>query len=226
MRFSAAGGFTLVELIVASSITVLVTGSAVVILGGINRASERIERQMALQQEARSAVRAISTSLRNAVRPRDPQQVELEGIDQWTAGAPDDRIRFFTTSRRTIRPRQPESDVHEVEFRMEHPKSAKAELPVLLRRTDPTRNPQPDGGGVVERVAKNVVGFDLMYHDGLVWRQQWKPDYEGWPTAIRIRILVADPSVRNRSALLSASRIVNFPAWPAGDREEAEVQAQ
>ena len=111
-----------------------------------------------------------------------------------------------------------------------------SQLPALIRRVDPTRNKQPDGGGVVEQLAGNVLALDLDYHDGLKWRADWPKDTKGWPVAIRIRLIVlagsaaksvnldlADP-VRLAESRWAwrTSRIVNFPRRTMADRGDKE----
>ena len=218
-------GFSLIELMVAMTITAMITGSTVVILRSSTAAKNRAARQMQLQQETRMAVNTIATALRNAYRSGGNRMV-LEGVDDSIGQMPADRVRLLAISRQTVRPDQPESDVKELEFGLVIPTDVGAsQLPVLMRRADPTRNKQPDGGGVVEQLASNVLALDLDYHDGLKWRDDWPKDTKGWPVVIRIRLVVlagsaarsvdldlADPAMLAESRWAwRTSRIVNFP---------------
>lgn len=204
-----SSGFTLVELIVATTLTVLVGGSTAAILRSTSAACRRADSQLELQQQARSALLTVATALRNAHRMPD-RDIALEGLDDWLDDnheIPADTIRFVTVSRRTVRTGQPESDVKECEFRLTPPTDQA--LPALMCRTDPTLNPAPDGGGVVELVAENVLGFNLLYHDGLGWRSDWPSSSEDWPLAIRIQVAVVRKT--NPSKVWTTSRVVNFP---------------
>lgn len=217
--------FTLVELIAAATITVLVAGATVGMLRSILAARGRVDEQMALQQEARAAVQAMATALRNACRGSDAQAT-LVGINAHLGDMPADRVRFFTVSRRVVRPGEPESDVKECEFRLVAPRRESAEgvLPALVRRTDPTRNPEPDGGGVVEHVARNVLGLDLAYHDGAEWRKDWPEKKQGWPLAVRIELTVADGDARGARRMWTTSRVVSFPHLVGRRPDEAKEQ--
>lgn len=213
-------GFTLVELIVATTLTVLVAGSTVAILRSTSAACERTDKQLELQQQARAGVLAIATALRNAARQVD-KDTGLEGVDDWMGQKgemPADRVRFFSVSEKTIRPGQPESDVKEFEFVLSRPTDGT--LPALMRRSDPTRNERPDEGGVVELVAENVLGLNLAYHDGRDWREDWPEDARGWPVAIRIELAVV--SKEEPRQIWTTSRLVNFPYYPAQSESEEE----
>jgi len=145
-RAPAGRAFTLVELIVATTVTVLVAGSTVGILRAVVAARQRTDRQTALQREARAAVETIAVALRNAYRDSRDKPL-LEGTDAWRGRMPNDRIRFFTVSPLHVRAGRPESDVKECEFRLSRPDrdaprpqfrdgNAADALPVLLRRLD------------------------------------------------------------------------------------------
>jgi len=208
---------TLVELIVAMGLTVLVAGSTAAILRGVAAARLRVDRQTAVQQEARAALEAIATALGNAYRSTEDDWL-LEGIDRDAGDLPADRIRLFTIGRETVRRGQPASDVRECEFFLTQPERDRP--PVLLRRTDPTRNEQPDGGGVLERLAGNTVGLDFAYLDGTEWRKRWPTSLRRWPAAVRLRLVVATDT--QPRALFAFGRTVNFPYRPPPRRSTGE----
>ena len=206
-------GFTLVELLSASTITVLIAGSAVLVLRNVVAVRDRADRQTALQQEARVAVEAVAAALRNAYRPVDANGALIEGADDWRGEFPRDRVRLLTVSQGTVRRGEPESDVREVEFFIA-PSDQPDRPPLLMRRTDPTLNDAPDGGGVLEVVAERVVGLNLMYHDFVRWREDWDegPGATGWPAAVRVQVVVMSEGPSPQ--LWTASRVINFPGRP------------
>ncbi len=201
-------GLTLVETIVAAALTALLAGATVTTLRTMTATRTRIDRQAALQQEARAALRAITTTLRNAYRTSGDDW-DIEGTPGGASGEHADRLRLFAASRRTLRTEQSEGDVRECEFFLA--RTSQEPLPVLVRRMDPTRNPPPDGGGVAERIAGNVLALAFAYHDGQTWRGYWKPADRAWPKAISVRLVVADPADPTATAIASA--IVGF-AYP------------
>lgn len=212
MRGSRKTGLTLIELIVAMTVTVLVAGATGAMLRTFSSARDRIDRHMSVQQESRAAMDAVVSALRSASRSPGPERV-LEGISGGQGDLPSDRIRFFTVSDRPVRPGMAESDFRECEFFLVSGNASHA--PSLFRRLDPTRNDPPDGGGVVERIADHVVGLEFRYHDGTNWRDDWPLKMDSWPTAISIRMMVVAagrPGETNVAGGLSVlSRMVSFP---------------
>ena len=208
----AQPAFTLLELVVAITVTVMVSGAAVAIVSNITRVRGEVRRQMAMRQEAHAAVHSLAVALRNLYRTADGKCIAFEGKNDWLGDFPADAIRFFSISRRQVRPGQPESDVHEFEFRIIA--GHEEEPPALVRRTDPTRNEDPDGGGVLERMAEDVVGMNLSYHDGVDWRDEWEGDYA--PQAVRIDLFLASSDERDR---ITISRLVSFPHRPNPRRD-------
>jgi len=215
-------GFTLVELILATTLTVLVAGSTAAILRSVTGVRERVDRDRSLQQEARAALRAVAAALRNAYRSTDEDEWLLEGVAERDGPLPADHIRLFAVSRRTVRPDEPESDVRECELGLLRPDDVG--LPVLVRRTDPTRNELPDGGGVLERVAGNIVGLAFEYHDGVTWRDHWPETLRRWPDAIRVYLVVAAEDQPRRT--WTVSRTVNFPYRPPLEKPKANETAE
>ena len=210
--------FTLVELLVVLLVTVMLIGSAAAFMHVVAGAREITENRLQGEQEAALALRIITSSLRNAYRPVTDNDVLFEGISERSDPIPSGRVRFRAIDRRIIRAGQPESDVHEIEFFVREDDSHST----LMRRTDPTRNLDPDGGGVVEPIAADVVGLDLQYFDGQKWEDRWRATRKRWPTAVNVRLIYRDDSAPNSNHLGAVSAIVNFPNWTNGQTTPAD----
>jgi type II secretory pathway pseudopilin PulG len=198
-------GLTLVELVIALTVTTLVAGSTLAIIRSATGAQQRVDAHMDLQQEAHAALAAVAVAFGNASRSDDAY---LEGVDDWNGDLPADRVRFFALSRRPVRPGQAESELRDCEFLLLPEPAGLA----LVRRLDPTRNDLPDLGGVLTRIAGHVAALDLEYLDGQQWQRDWPVTNKGWPGAVRIRLAVA--SNARPVQIWWASRTVNFPYLP------------
>ncbi len=210
-------GFTLLELIVAATLTTLVTGSTVAILRSAAAAKDRAQTQLALQQQARAAVLAIATALANADRYPE-KNARFEGLDKWLGDMPSDQIRFFTVSRKNIRHLQPESDIKECQFYLAQPPDKP--FAMLMRRTDPTLNKTPDEGGVIECIAENILGLNFAYYDGIAWYDDWPYERRDWPLVVRIELAVCTETLPQK--MWTTSRTVSFPHRKAQDQQSSE----
>jgi type II secretion system protein J len=218
-RNHAQPGFTLIELLAAIAITAIIAGAGATILRLIGGARERLDAQVAVDQEASAAMSAITDALGNVYRSRIAGDLLLEGVDDFDGGLPRDSIRFFMVSTRQIRKGEPESDLRQVEFFLAQPDLD--EFPTLMRRTDPTRNDEPDRGGVVERVAARVIGLNFSYLDSRHWRDDWPESLHAWPRVIKVEVVTATGGVR--PAFTTASRLVSFPRLARSDAAPAGV---
>jgi hypothetical protein len=211
--------FTLVELLLAVMVTVMIAVSTVATVRSTDQTRRRVDRQMALQQETRAAIETMTTALRNACRGDDCNKT-FEGLDVESDDLPADRVKFLTITLLPVRRDRPESDVKECEFFLQTGLADRP--PMLMERLDPTRNREPDGGGVVHCVAENIVALELAYHDGRSWRPEWSSLRDGWPKAIRISLLAVDPD--DPRITWPVEGLVNFPRMPASPQPKPDNQ--
>lgn len=210
-----AAGFTLIELLVAASLVGIVLAAGATLTMQVSRARTNVDRFAAHHAEADAALRVIASALEQQFRNTGDDDRVFVGTDEEIDGRPADRVRFFTVSHRVIRADQPESDVHEVEFHLE-PQDGEP-YPALLRRTDPTRNALPDGGGVVELIARRVAALDFEYFDGTQWSPDWPEFLNASPEAVRVTVGVALDE--ESGTLRPYRRLIHFPMMPATGSE-------
>ncbi len=222
-------GFTLVELMIVSALVGLVMATASTMIWQADGARRRAERSADAWVEADSALRAISDTMANIYRPTvDDTEAVFGGIDGTLNGEPSDRVRFMTVSYHTVRLGQPESDVREVEFALvQDPDEA---TPSLARRMDPTYNLTDDVGGVIDRLARNVVMLDIRYFDGLDWLEEWPLEYNQLPAAVRVtlRVMVENwnPSDTRQPNTITLTRLIYPPRVPPFEPASTSTQQQ
>ncbi|MEM1097267.1 MAG: prepilin-type N-terminal cleavage/methylation domain-containing protein [Planctomycetota bacterium] len=216
-------GFTLIELmVVVLLIGIVVAGGATMIAqaGGMR---DRTENASTLQADADAALDVVVSALRNLHRLREEDAQNgwwvFEGFDETLDGRPADRLRFATVDHRPVRPGQPEGDLREAEFSLEP--GGPNGLPHLRRRLDPTLSQDEvllgEGGGVADRVAENVIAFDVQYFDGTLWQADWPAALQAAPSAVRVSVAVREPNPdpRREPRVVSHRRLVSFPHWPS-----------
>ncbi|MEM9418798.1 MAG: prepilin-type N-terminal cleavage/methylation domain-containing protein [Planctomycetota bacterium] len=207
-----SSGFTLIELLVAASLVGIVLAAGATLTYQVSQARGKVDRLAEHHAEADAALRTIASALTQQFRNTGDDNRVFVGIDDDADGRPADSIRFFAVSNRVIRPDEPESDVHEIEFYLE-PQDGEP-YPALMRRTDPTRNEEPDEGGVIELIARSVGGLDFEYFDGQQWLPDW-PEFLGTsPMALRITVgVILD---EESGTMRPYRRLIHFPMMPQG----------
>lgn len=217
---SREAGFTLVELMVATTLAGLVVVAAAMLIMQVSGARHRMELRAEHDAQADAAIHAITTAIQNAFRNPGDEPPLFEGIRETYDGKPADRLRLFTIGNGSVRPGQPESGIHEVEFALEH--AADRPFADLVRRTDPTRNTPPDAGGVVDRVASNITALEFLYFDGEVWTPEWPAQLGRLPIAVRVKLGVS--LAPDRNVARPYSRLIHLPLLPEFERNTPEIE--
>jgi|GEM_PF-1896133 len=208
---SRTNAFTLIELVVTISLLGLVAAGSGAILLQANRARNRANSAELVLADVDRALNDLSRALRNRVRTVEDDEVLFEGISSEMGETPADRIRFFTIDPGTIRLGEPQSDVCEVEYMLDLDEAT--QKPTLLKRTDPTLNLQPDGGGVIDRLAE-LMSLNITYFNGLAWQDDWPVEFQSYPMAVRLQATVFDAA---RKKPITLNRLVTWPYGEAGD---------
>ena len=109
-------GFTLAEVLVASTISGFIAIVAVGAMNAISHTAQTVNRVSEVNSELRFAARLIAQDLANLYRDSNPENIKLLGVSQGsdTAGPP--FLTFYTVGRAKARADQPEGDVYEVEY--------------------------------------------------------------------------------------------------------------
>jgi general secretion pathway protein J len=197
-------GFTLVEVLLAmtiSSLLVLSVISATRTLGG---ARGRVDRQTRKLQEARRGLHEITCALRNVRRDFDRQNPAILGYNA-SGEMGSDRISLLIVSDRRSRPDGAESDQYEASFYLWT--AGEMALPSLMCRRDHALDDEPEEGGIASVVAEGVVGLTFEYYNGTDWQKEWSELELSGPEAIRVTVAVvtqdSDVSVSPQPIVLS-----------------------
>lgn len=200
----------------------LVTLGGVALLRQVAVGRQRAEQRATATREAAAAIDAVAASLANAYRPRQGDRVLFEGIDATLNDRPADRLRLRTLGVRGVRGGERESDVREVEYALAA--GGDGRVPRLVQRIDPTRNREPDGGGVLQTAAVQVLSMNLAYFDGAAWTSAWPVELQRLPRAVRVEIAVVELDQRGEprrgpADVVTVARLVSLPPLAGRDAE-------
>ncbi len=213
-----ARGFTLIEVMIAVSITAIVGAMA---LGAFQRSSAA--RQAVAEQDeriggARAALGRMARELSSAFlsdhfdrrRYRDRPTV-FKGRD----GGDRDSVLFATMAHtRSLRDAK-ESDQSVVEYFVDADPAAPGSY-ALFRREKIRIDDEPDRGGTKAPLLGNVTGFDVTSWD---WqRQEWARDWSTapgdrpmLPTRVRVRLTLRMPDGKDRTCETQARIAIPRP---------------
>ncbi|MBN2180953.1 MAG: prepilin-type N-terminal cleavage/methylation domain-containing protein [Sedimentisphaerales bacterium] len=181
-------GFTLVEVMVASTIGAFISLVAVGTLKTVITSNEHLDNNINAASEARFAANLLQRDLTNIYRDENTENTKLIGSVEYLAEYSTSYLVFYTINRTKARAYEPESDLYEVEYYLmkEDDKSA------LIRRVWPNPSDEFEPGGIRTTIAENIDLFEVRYFDGEEWYNDWPEDMETLPHIIEVNI-VAKP---------------------------------
>lgn len=198
------GGFTLIELMISVALMAIVIGSAYACLSAGVNGKRVIEARAEGMQSARVALNMIATDLRSTIPMAG--NVEFVGMRRIVGEIDADNLDFSTRNYNPKRLREP--DYCEISYFLT--RDPESDSFILVRRRDPTPDPEPMEGGLQEEIARGVRGLRFEFYDGFEWFEEWgDPEGKtkgmtlppsnsyGLPEAVRITI-VFDPETRPR----------------------------
>jgi len=205
--------FTLIELLLAITLSALVISAVV----GVLFASLRLRNQTARRLELSSSVQQSLALLR-----RDLTGIALPATDSTNAmagslvyggitGINDPAgtgMQLFTTSG-ILSELTPWADLQKVGYTLRLPTNAVASIGRDLHRVV-TRNLLPQLAETFEDqiILRDVQTFELSFYDGSTWRNTWGGTNEtvSIPSAVRVNLVVADADPSERERGMSANR--------------------
>lgn len=212
--FSKKTGFTLVEVLVASTIGVFIAMVAVGALRAIIASAEMVDSNINAAAEVRFAINTIARDLQNFYNNDEIDNTKFIGTlealdnDNYTS-----YLVFYTLGRTKARIDQPEGDLYEVEYYLVQ----EGEKSMLMRRLWP--NPSRDYEGLEPRgiltvIAENIAAFRVQYFDGEEWSEEWPEEMEVLPDLVSVSIVAQQPGRVNPP---SETIIVNLTRAESAD---------
>ena len=179
-------GFTLVEVLVATTIgsfiALVSVGSLRVIIGG----SEAVNRNIDAAAEVRFAASMIARDLVNVYRDDDSANIRFIGtVEELDDGSSTAHVLFHSLGRSKARAIQPEGDIYEVEYYL----TKDEETSALMRRLWPNPHEELDPGGILTIIAEDIEMFEISYFDGEEWAEDWPEEMESLPHIAEITIV-------------------------------------
>ncbi len=216
MRTVGNKGFTLAEILVASTISVFVAVVAVGALKTVSDGTQLVTRHSETATEVRFAARMIARDLANLYRDQDVRSMRLVGASQGDNSAVS-YLRFYATGRTNARFGQPEGDVYEVEYMLgkspaiEEAADEEVTSSSLYRRLWPNPDENRPPGGVLTPLAENIDVFQIRFSDGEQWTSDWPEEMQSLPELVEVTLVTLAQGQNNP---FIETFTVSFPRLP------------
>jgi general secretion pathway protein J len=179
-------GFTLVEVLVASTIGSFIAFVAVGSLRVIIGAAEAVDNNIKSAAEVRFAANMIAKDLTNFYRDENYSNTRFIGtIEDLADDSSTSYLVFYTLGRTKARVGQPEGDIYEVEYYL----TKDDETSALMRRLWPNPHEELEPGGILTVIAEDIDFFNIRYFDGEEWADEWPEEIQNLPDLIEITIV-------------------------------------
>lgn len=216
-------GFTLAEVLVASTISAFIAISAVGALKAVTDSAQVVNRATEMVGDVRFAARMMAADLGNLYRDPDPKSMKLVGASQESSAGGPPMVTFYAIGSTKARAGQPEGDVYEVEYFLakndralpapgEQEQQEGAEKLVLFRRLWPNPERERNPGGILTPIAENIDLMEMRFFDGKQWVTQWPEELQSIPELVEVTLVTLP---QDRGVPVIEKFTVNFPRLAA-----------
>ena len=190
-------GFTLVEVLVASTIGAFLIIVAVGTLRAISTSAEMVTSNVDSASEVRFAARLISRDLANLYRDPNFTNMKFVGTVDESQQSTASSLAFYAVGGVKARPNQPEGDVYEVEYYLVKDQDQS----VLYRRLWPYPDPnnETEPAGVLTAIGEDIDVFEVRYFDGSEWSNEWPKEMQTVPQLVEVNIVGKSPRLATAS---------------------------
>ena len=193
-RRNARRGFTLLELILAGSISVLVLITVTTSLARIGQARLISQDKLIAYLRADSALQNLRRDAASTIRDSDlfnSRVLLINNSRSMNVGGNKmdlgrDDLLIFAHRLRPLG--QIEYNGEGLEYETQYRVDDDQIGPALWQRRDPVPDDNPAGGGIATPITEGVIGLDIEGYDGESWYEDWDSDIDGLPWALRFTV--------------------------------------
>ncbi len=218
-------GFTLAEVLVASTISAFIAISALGALKAVTDSTQVVNRATETAGEVRFAARMMAADLGNLYRDPDPRNMKLVGASQESSAGGPTILTFYAVGSTKARAGQPEGDIYEIEYFLAENRNAEPESQpgeqreeeeaqkfVLFRRLWPNPDRERNPGGILTPIAENIDQMEMRFFDGKQWAPQWPEELQSIPELVEVTLVTVP---KGRGSPVIEKFTVNFPRLAA-----------
>ncbi len=185
-----ASGFTLVEVVLATTISALVLAGAYASLATILSAYRIQEGQYANTDKARLILSRMREDLAAAFLSPHQAMTRFVGTDNQNGTFSTDTLTFISTVNNSAHTGGGTSDLAEIQYYIDMDDSTEEKW--LVRRFDATPDMDPFSGGELALLGPQALSLNFEYFDGAAWWPTWD-SAEEIPIAVNVTVGIFEP---------------------------------
>ena len=212
-------GFTLVEVLVATTIGTFIALVAIGALRAVTAGAQVVEANINTAAEVRFAARTIRHDLVNMYRTANKRDTKFIAIADTSGAVPTSYLVFYAVNRTKARSQQPEGDVYEVEYyvKVDEDKS------MLMRRLWPNPTDDLEPGGMLSVIAEGIEVFEARFFDGTEWTYEWSEEMTALPLLVELNIAATQETTGRP---VTETIYVNFARSTGTTLEEEQTESE
>jgi type II secretion system protein J len=211
-------GFTLVEVMVATTIGTFIALVSIGALRAVSAGSQMVEANIENASEVRFAARTLRRDLINMYKPGRKQDTKFIAMGDESGDGAGSYLVFYTVSRAKARAGEPEGDIYEVEYFLK----VDGEKSTLMRRFWPNPDEEREPGGILSVIADDIAIFEAKFFDGTEWAYEWPEEMSTLPMLVELNIV----AMQKESRQVAMETIYINLARSAGSSLEEEGEGE
>jgi len=215
-------GFTLVEVLVATTIGTFIALVAIGALRAVTTGAQIVEANINTAAEVRFAARTIRHDLVNMYRTANKRDTKFIAMADNSGAVPTSYLVFYAVNRTKARSQQPEGDVYEVEYyvKVDEDKS------MLMRRLWPNPTDDLEPGGMLSIVAEGIEVFEARFFDGTEWTYEWPEEMTALPLLVELNIAATQETTGRPVTETIYVNLVRSTGTTLEEEEQTESETQ
>lgn len=182
--------FTLIEVLMASTLTAIVMGASFATLSILLKAYKQQEGSHSAADMAHLIFERMNKDLTSTFFSPHQDVTRFVGLDMVTDDFETDSLTFISTVNNTLQTGEGTSDLVEIQYYIDLDDITPEKW--LLRRYDATPDMDPFSGGSTSLFGPQVVALDLLYFDGTEWWPSWDSS-NALPVAVNATLGIFQP---------------------------------
>lgn len=210
------GAFTLIELLMAATLTAMILGGAFASLSIVMKAYKELAGKTNHAEIARLILDRMRADLEAAFFSPHGDLTRFVGYDQIEGDLAADSLTFISAVNKPVDTGGGSSDLAEVQYYIDMDETTPERW--LLRRMDYTPDLDPFSGGDIALLGPHVTSLDFQYFDGQMWWPEWDSTSE-IPVAVNVTIGLFEASELNEEPRPENLKTFSTTIWIACYRE-------